>query len=121
MKMNEYQELASRTANNDHEAVIARLQANPQLVGMLNAAMGLAGEAGEVIDELKKVIFHGHEYNEEKFYKENGDLLWYVADFARRQGMPLDDVAVANIEKLRRRYPQGFSEDASINRDKSEI
>lgn len=83
---------------------------------MLNAAMGMAGEAGEIVDDFKKYLFHGHPFDVERFEKEVGDILWYAAQMARGLGTSLDEVARKNIEKLRRRYPDGFSSEASINR-----
>jgi NTP pyrophosphatase (non-canonical NTP hydrolase) len=75
----------------------------------LNFAVGLAGETGELIDLLKKKIFHGHTVPEEKIISELGDVLWYVAALAESLGVPLDYVAQANVAKLRKRYPDGFS------------
>lgn len=103
MKFNEYQELAARTANeHDNELV--------------NYGLGIAGEAGEVADLIKKAIFHGHVIDKVEIEKELGDVLWYLTNIARLAGLSLDDVAEANIAKLRKRYPQGFSTEASINR-----
>lgn len=76
-------------------------------------ALGLAGEAGEVADLLKKHLGHGHELDVDHVKKELGDVLWYVARIAMHFGLGLDDVARANIVKLRTRYPQGFSTSAS--------
>lgn len=117
MSMNKYQELASRTANYDAEAVIKRLQDNPKLMQLANYALGAAGEAGEAADHIKKVIFHGHDLDEEYLRKEVGDKLWYNAEMARVLGYPLGEVAEENINKLRKRYPEGFSEERSINRE----
>lgn len=76
-------------------------------------ALGLAGEAGEVADLLKKSLFHGHQVDPATLRKELGDVLWYIAALATMSGLTLEEIAAANIEKLRRRYPQGFSEAAS--------
>jgi NTP pyrophosphatase (non-canonical NTP hydrolase) len=81
-----------------------------------NFAMGLAGEAGETVDLLKKWLFHGHTVEEDKLVKELGDVLWYVAALASSFGLNLDDVAKANVDKLLKRYPAGFSTEASLNR-----
>jgi NTP pyrophosphatase (non-canonical NTP hydrolase) len=79
-------------------------------------ALGIAGEAGEVADLLKKSLYHGHELSIDKLRKELGDVLWYVAALARIYGLTLSGVATVNIEKLRKRYPAGFSNEASITR-----
>lgn len=78
--------------------------------------LGIAGEAGEVADLLKKVIGHGHPIDVAKLVKELGDVLWYVAVLASVYGVLLSDVAAANRAKLMARYPDGFSTERSINR-----
>ncbi len=70
--------------------------------------LGLGGESGEVQDLIKKHLGHGHDLDKEKVKKELGDVLWYVAAIAGALGLKLSDVANANIEKLRKRYPDGF-------------
>ncbi len=74
----------------------------------VNAAFGLAGEAGEVIELIKKARFHGKSYSTETMCKELGDILWYVNQMAYAHGLTLAEVAQANVEKLRARYPDGF-------------
>ncbi len=83
---------------------------------MLGFACGLAGEAGEVADLVKKWAIHGHELDAVKLTKELGDVLWYMYALAAEQGIILQAVAEANIDKLQKRYPEGFSHAASINR-----
>jgi NTP pyrophosphatase (non-canonical NTP hydrolase) len=78
--------------------------------------LGVAGEAGEVADYLKKVIGHGHELDVDVLAKELGDVLWYVARIADEVDLLLSDVATRNLQKLAARYPNGFSTQASINR-----
>ena len=103
MQLNDYQSLATRTAaKHDNELV--------------NYGLGIAGEAGEVADLIKKATFHGHIVDQVEIKKELGDVLWYLANIARLAGLTLDDVAEANIAKLQKRYPRGFSVEDSINR-----
>ena len=83
---------------------------------LLYGALGLTGEAGEVADSIKKVIFHGHKSDYEALVKELGDVCWYIALLCHAIGVPLEEVMSRNIEKLEKRYPEGFSESASINR-----
>lgn len=79
-------------------------------------AMGLAGEAGEVVDYLKKVLFHDHPLDRVKLGKELGDVLWYVAALCEHYGISMEGVARQNIQKLQERYPGGFSFERSIHR-----
>lgn len=101
--LNEYQKEVQRTAQSAQ-------------VDRSIFALGLAGEAGEVCDLLKKAWGHGHELDEQKLKKELGDVLWYVAALGLQFGINLQDVAEANVAKLRARYPEGFSTAASIAR-----
>jgi NTP pyrophosphatase (non-canonical NTP hydrolase) len=88
----------------------------PASAGYVMPALGLAGEAGEYADEIKKVVFHGKPVDEKRLAKELGDVLWYVAIAADSIGMKLSEVAAMNVEKLRARYPNGFSAEASAAR-----
>ena len=106
MIMNEYQELALRTASSKSKEEL-----------ILNGVLGLAGESGEVADIVKKHLFQGHELNTAKLLDELGDVLWYIAITAKGIGVELDDIAAHNIDKLRKRYPQGFEIERSVNRN----
>jgi len=79
--------------------------------------LGLGGESGEVQDLIKKHLGHGHALDRENVKKELGDVLWYVAAIAGALGLKLSDVAGANIEKLRKRYPDGFDPERSKKRE----
>ena len=81
-----------------------------------NAALGLAGETGELVDEIKKILYHGHQVDRGRLYSELGDVLYYTAVIADLFDMSLSEVAEYNIEKLRQRYPDGFSEERSRER-----
>lgn len=83
---------------------------------LLNGALGLTGEAGEVADMIKKHIFHGHDLNLDELIKELGDVSWYLALLCTTINVSFEEILVKNIEKLEERYPEGFSESASINR-----
>jgi NTP pyrophosphatase (non-canonical NTP hydrolase) len=83
---------------------------------LVNSVMGLNGEAGEVIDLVKKHLFHGHVLNKEELIKELGDVAWYLAEAAYALDIDLETILKLNIEKLKKRYPEGFSIKDSINR-----
>lgn len=113
MKINEYQKLAMRTNDSlSNDRVKERVNAGD----LINGALGLTGEAGEVADMIKKYVFHGHPLDVDEIVKELGDVCWYVALLSKAINVPLEDVLQKNIDKLKRRYPEGFSEENSINR-----
>lgn len=106
MKVNDYQEKAMYYLNNKTKKEDL----------LLNSAMGLCGEAGEVIDLIKKFKFHGHDLDREELIKELGDVAWYLAQAATALDINLEDILQANLNKLALRYPNGFSEKNSKNR-----
>ena len=106
MDFNDYQKLAMRTAR---DTAPDRL--------LLNGVMGLCGEAGECIDIVKKHLFQGHELDKEKLIDEASDCLWYIASLAESLGITMESIAIHNVEKLKKRYPSGFSAEDSINRE----
>ena len=84
---------------------------------LMNAVLGIAGEAGEIVEHFKKARFHGHKLDLEKLLKEDGDVLYYVSMLAAELGYTLSEVAEANVAKLRARYPEGtFSAERSMHR-----
>lgn len=105
----EYQAAAERTANRQTIDTDAQRYAN--------FGMGLSGEAGEVTDMLKKVVFHGHALDTTELEKELGDVLWYTAALANTAGLSLAMIAEKNVAKLRARYPEGFDTERSIKRE----
>lgn len=105
MEANKYQEAALRTASS----------LKPEDL-ILNGVLGLAGESGEVVDLVKKHLFQGHELDKEKLVDELGDVCWYVAIIAKGLGYSLEEIMRMNIEKLLKRYPNGFEVERSINR-----
>ena len=108
LTLDNYQELASRTAgaggDGQHRLIIA--------------ALGLAGEAGEFANLVKKLTAHGHDVSSDVLGEELGDVLWYLAEAATAINSSLGELAEKNVDKLRRRYPEGFSSNRSINRAK---
>lgn len=82
-----------------------------------NYALGLAGETGEVVDALKKVLYHGHTLDRDHVTEELGDVLFYVAALATMLETSLADIAEANIAKLQKRYPEGWDPVRSQQRE----
>lgn len=67
-------------------------------------------------DLLKKHVFHGDELDRDKLAKELDDVMWYVATIVTTANLSLEDIAEKNIEKLPKRYPNGFKTEDSVNR-----
>ena len=106
MEVNEYQKQAMTTLNPE---------LNKKDV-LINSVMGLCGESGEAIDIVKKWLAQGHELDKERLIKELGDVSWYLAEAATALDVPLEDILKANIEKLKKRYPEGFDTEKSLVR-----
>ena len=129
MTINEYQQLALRTepkldgliscasvvVEDDYgkfEAYVGRI---------IQGLMGLNGEAGECIDLLKKSLFQGHILDRKHLVKELGDVAWYLAVSADAIGYDLETIFKMNIDKLKTRYPEGFSAERSVERSEDDI
>ena len=81
-----------------------------------NIALGLVAEAGEFANEVRKVTFQGHPLDRKKLIKELGDVRFYLQAAYDFMGVTDDEVIVENMEKLTRRYPSGFTPEASKGR-----
>jgi NTP pyrophosphatase (non-canonical NTP hydrolase) len=106
LTLDQYQSLANRSsgAGGDGEQ------------RLIVSALGLAGEAGEFANLVKKMTAHGHPFNNRALEDELGDVLWYLAEAATAAGLNLEEIANQNIQKLIERYPDGFNQEDSINR-----
>jgi NTP pyrophosphatase (non-canonical NTP hydrolase) len=107
MTINEYQALAMRTASG----------MSKEYPMILNGVLGLGGESGECLDIVKKHLFQGHDLNKEHLAEELGDVAWYLAVSAYAIGLDLESVLLGNVEKLRKRYPDGFDPERSLHRE----
>ena len=103
MDLSDYQQAASRTINPSLD----------EAGRLMDAAAGLAEEAGEVLGLVRKHIYMKHPLDRERLRKELGDVLWCLAVVSGTAGFTLDEVAEANLAKLRARYPEGYSDEAS--------
>lgn len=106
MIASKYQEETKRTLNKELS----------QRELLSNMGLGIAGEGGEIADIIKKHLFQGHALNKEHLFEEIGDQLWYISNLCNLCGFNMEDVMEYNVEKLRERFPEGFSEKRSINR-----
>ncbi len=106
LNLKEYQSLANRSAGAGGDGERR----------LMVAALGLAGEAGEFANLVKKMTAHGHPFDQEALADELGDVLWYLAEAATASGLDLESIARENVDKLLKRYPEGFNQQDSINR-----
>lgn len=111
MTGSEYQKLAMRTAKS------GRMPTD----NLMEGALGLAGEAGEVTDLIKKILCQGHLLDPALIAEELGDVMWYVALIAETIGETVDGIMLRNVQKLTLRYPDGFDESRSRERDKPRV
>lgn len=113
MTGNEYQKLAARTMNHD----LIKMQQES------HALHGIVGEVGEIHSIYQKA-YQGHEFTKETLVhvkKEFGDLLWFIAEYCTVMGWELEEIMQMNIDKLKERFPEGFSEERSLHRKEGDI
>ena len=109
MTLNEYQELAARTIN-------PHLRKEEML---RHSLFEMCAELGE-IQSIYQKVYQGHQITVDDVKKEVGDLMWGIAEFCTVNGFQMDDIAQMNIDKLRKRYPEGFTEERSLHRDEDD-
>lgn len=100
MTLTEYEQAAARTIN-------PKLSDKERL---FDAAAGLAEEAGEVLGQVRKHVYQNRPIDKPELEKELGDALWNIAIAARSAGFSLEQVASANVAKLKARYPDGYKD-----------
>ena len=106
LTLNVYQRMARRTAGTKRKSD-----------KMEEALFGLAGEVGELCDHYKKYMHQGHDIDYDHMAEEAGDVMWYLAEIADALGLTLEDISRLNIDKLRKRYPDGFDPERSMHRE----
>ncbi len=111
---NEYQRETLRTASGMNGG-------DDKNMLLLMGVMGMCGESGEAIDLVKKALFQGHELDERHLALELGDVAYYVAVAAHAIGYTFEEVLQMNMEKLRKRYPNGFEVKRSVHREKGDV
>ena len=120
MTPSEYQALATNTENKEFVAISKRLTHSTKIIRLLHASQGLATEAGEFTDALKKHIFYGKELDLVNLAEEVGDILWYAALACNTLGVSLEEVMEKNIKKLQKRYPEKFTKENALTRNTEE-
>ena len=117
MNTKDYAELTNRTCKHITEDGITIL---PEMYDLLHATLGISGEAGELLDAVKKTFIYNKPLDRENAIEELGDLLWYIALACRTLDISMEDVMKINIDKLSKRYPDKYTDANAIARaDKS--
>lgn len=120
MTGNEYQKLAMRTSSFDFTNERFIQKDSERFDAIHHGVFGLCSEAGEVAGVYQK-SYQGHPVEVEHLKKELGDCLWMIAEICSAYRIELNDVMAANIEKLKKRYPNGFDVEKSLNRNPGDI
>lgn len=116
MDTKEYIKNAIKTESRDFAGIGQRLQ-SVENIRLLHAGIGLATEAGEFLDALKKHIYYGKDLDKVNLREEMGDLFWYCAIIADQMGVDFTEVMERNITKLKARYGDKFTEEKANTRD----
>lgn len=108
---------------NDYQQDVLRTAADKTcgLPMWLNGALGLTGESGEIADMVKKHLFQGHPIDFDHMAKELGDVAWYIALTAHAIGYDLETILQMNVDKRRKRYPNGFEAERSLHREEGDV
>ncbi|MCB0390714.1 MAG: nucleoside triphosphate pyrophosphohydrolase family protein [Bdellovibrionales bacterium] len=116
MNTEDYVKNATRTESRDFDKIAERISEKGN-IRLLHGAIGLATEAGEFLDALKKHVYYGKELDRVNLSEELGDLFWYCAIIADELNVPFAKIMDTNIEKLRARYGEKFSEEKADKRN----
>lgn len=107
MDLNKYQKEAAKTAFYEHDDIAY-------------CALGITGESGEIADHVKKMLRDDAgiltDERRENLKKELGDVLWYLSRMAGKLGYTLDDIAIANIQKIKDRLSRNVQHGSGDNR-----
>ena len=124
IKINDYAKFVDETTSEESKHHIALLGRLDDLKNIANIPRLLTSSVGEFAEISKKIIFQGKEFNEEERFhmkRELGDILWYWVQGCIALGFEPEDVMQENINKLEKRYPNGFDVHRSENREAGDI
>lgn len=125
MNPTEYTAAAELTNNMDYDVIASRIvndenfehKPNSEMIDLLHASLGVVTESAELADAVKKHLFYGKEVDAVNLKEECGDILWYIAIICRRYSVSFEQLMADNIAKLRKRFPNRFTEHDANNRD----
>lgn len=114
MDSRDYQQQALLNDRNDYDSFTSKITGKQ--MRMMHAAMGISGEVGELIDVIKKHILYGKELDTKHLLEESGDVMWYFSILFDTLGTSFEEIMAINNAKLKKRYPQGFTEANALER-----
>lgn len=97
----------------ENPARVRRFSSNVELI---HAVMGMSEECGEVTGIIKKCLVYGKDFDRSKLVDEMGDVLHYFLRVAELSDISLDEIVICNEGKLRKRFPNGYSDSDAIDR-----
>jgi NTP pyrophosphatase (non-canonical NTP hydrolase) len=116
MNPTQYLNDAEKTDHRDYGPVVERIS-NEEFAKLMHYSLGLATETGEIQDILKKRLAYGKPIDMTNLKEELGDLMWYIARLCKSFNFTLEEVMELNINKLKARYGDKFTEEAALNRN----
>ena len=116
-----FQEELRKFYKMDDEDKASRAERFVNNIELLHACLGLSGETGEVVDIIKKHVAYGKDIDKQELLLELGDTLHYLSRIVDLCGFTLDEVMQGNIDKLNKRYPNGYNNLNAINQIEKKI
>ena len=107
---------------NYHQLMVNKLVKKPELImdhmdkydaGLIHMTMGISGEAGELLDAVKKCVMYDQQLDIENVIEELGDIEFYLEGMRQLMGLRREDILQANYNKLMVRYEHGYSDEAA--------
>lgn len=86
-------------------------------INLIHGAIGLSTESGELLDAVKKHMFYGKKVDPVNIKEEIGDVLYYLGLIANHFDVSFEEAMETNVRKLKKRFPEGFTEEKAINRN----
>jgi len=109
-----YEQFVRSIVKPGHDILI---QLTPLQASILHMAVGVSGEAGELLDAIKKHAVYQKQLDFDNVREEAGDILFYLTGLLNELGLTLNECIEANVEKLSKRYPEKrYTNEAAIAR-----
>jgi len=116
-----YAEMITIVQKSDEEWQRLSDEMTPEKMKLIQIIMGLSGEVGEIVDNIKNHMMYGKELDLNNIVEEFGDLYWYLRAGLKSLGINYEDMKENNIKKLTKRYPGGYSREKAIQRRDKEV